>query len=228
MCCGTINKIINGRLRKDTPVFWFLPVCVLRVRFWRVVRLVFEGRGEPREGGSRKYWLRYGFAILDLLWLVWRVWTLRVGTVTWWQGNKIGRTRKKLGWGYCVLVCRSVLCTAMQGAAHFHCSLPASLQLRWPHLLHYQHPLFLLFLCLIYLSTYLSTPLFCSSLWCHFCPSLGPSMPLLILHKAIMASCQLAQSWTAYHLTAFLAGAINITDANTGFPVASSLIPRYL
>lgn len=41
------------------------------------------------------------------------------------------------------------------------------------------------------------------------------------------ASCQLGQRWSAYHLTAILAAAINITDANTGFPVASVLIPCY-
>lgn len=109
---------------RHTSVLIYVCECFWECVFGEWCSWYLRGR-EPREGGSRKYWLRYGFAILDLLWLVWRVWTLGVGTVTWWRGNKMGRTRKKLGWGYCVFVRRSAVCTVMQGAAHFHCSLPA-------------------------------------------------------------------------------------------------------
>lgn len=45
--------------------------------------------------------------------------------------------------------------------------------------------------------------------------------------RSHQASCQLGLRWSAYHLTAILAAAINITDAYTGFPVASVLILWY-
>lgn len=51
-----------------------------------------------------------------------------------------------------------------------------------------------------------------------------PSPSLQIIHNPIKASCQPMQCRTAYHLTT---AAINITDANRGFPVASVLILYY-
>lgn len=78
---------------------------------------------------------------------------------------------------------------------------------------------------------------FCASssfLW-HF--SLSPLLPVpsssaiaatVDVTQGIMASCQSARLWAAYHLTAILVGAIIITDADTGFPVACVLILFYL
>lgn len=60
---------------------------------------------------------------------------------------------------------------------------------------------------------------------CHFCPSLFYLLTICgYSTRPLQASCHLAQRWTAYHLTAILAGDINSTDANTGFPVAFVLI----
>lgn len=52
-----------------------------------------------------------------------------------------------------------------------------------------------------------------------------PSPSRQIIHKPIKASCQPMQCITAYHLTT---AAINITDANRGFPIACVLIRCYL
>lgn len=52
-----------------------------------------------------------------------------------------------------------------------------------------------------------------------------PSLSLQIIHNPIKASCQPMRCRTAYRLTT---AAINITDANRGFPIASVLILRYL
>lgn len=57
---------------------------------------------------------------------------------------------------------------------------------------------------------------------CYFSPFLWPPMSLQIINKPIMVPRQLVQHKTAHHLTAC---AISITDASTGFPVASALIP---
>lgn len=52
-----------------------------------------------------------------------------------------------------------------------------------------------------------------------------PSLSLQIIHNPIKASCQPMRCRTAYRLTT---AAINITDANRGFPIVSVLILRYL
>lgn len=69
--------------------------------------------------------------------------------------------------------------------------------------------------------TYLSTSLHSFALLLPTVPvPLWPPLSLRMLYRAIMVSCQLTQCWAAYHLSA---GAINITDANAVFSVASVL-----